>query len=32
VGHGAMAALSAYEYLAERGVVTRRPELEAEWA
>jgi alkyl hydroperoxide reductase subunit F len=32
VGHGAMAALSAYEYLAERGVVIRKPELEAEWA
>jgi len=32
VGHGALAALSAYEYLAERGVVTRKPELASEWA
>lgn len=32
VGHGALAALSAYEYLAERGVVIRRPELESAWS
>ena len=32
VGQGALAALTAYTYLVERGVVARRPELEAEWA
>mgnify|MGYP006289824875 CR=1 FL=1 len=32
VGQGAVAALSAYEYLAYKGVVTRKPELEADWA
>jgi len=32
VGQGALAALTAYEYLVESGRVTRRPELEAEWA
>jgi thioredoxin reductase len=32
VGQGALAALTAYAYLVERGVVARRPELEAEWA
>jgi alkyl hydroperoxide reductase subunit F len=31
VGQGALAALSAYEYLVERGLVTRQPELEAQW-
>jgi alkyl hydroperoxide reductase subunit AhpF len=32
VGQGALAALSAYEYLVERGVVIRKPELETKWA
>jgi alkyl hydroperoxide reductase subunit F len=31
VGQGALAALSAYAYLVERGVVAGRPDLEAEW-
>ena len=31
VGQGALAALTAYAYLVERGVVVRKPELEAEW-
>jgi thioredoxin-disulfide reductase len=31
VGQGALAALAAYTYLVERGVVARRPELEADW-
>lgn len=32
VGQGALAALAAYAYLVDRGVIARRPELEAEWA
>ncbi len=31
VGQGALAALTAYQYLVEGGLVTRRPELEAQW-
>jgi len=31
VGQGALAALAAYGYLVERGLVARRPELEAQW-
>jgi len=31
VGQGALAALAAYRYLVEGGLVTRRPELEAAW-
>jgi alkyl hydroperoxide reductase subunit F len=32
VGQGALAALAAYGYLVEQGLVARKPELEAEWA
>lgn len=31
VGQGALAALTAYGYLVERGLVARRPELEGQW-
>lgn len=32
VGQGALAALTAYEYLVAQGAVARKPELEADWA
>jgi alkyl hydroperoxide reductase subunit F len=31
VGQGALATLTAYQYLVEHGLVKRRPELEAQW-